>query len=70
MGDSAHARVPMGVAALGLVLIVDFPVGRWIGGLAPAGQIRHVSTVEGMACAAALMRLAAIPALVHILGGR
>lgn len=64
-----HDSVPAGVAALGLVLVADFPVGRWVRGLAPAGQIRHVSTVEGMVCAAALMQLAAIPALVHGLGG-
>jgi hypothetical protein len=70
LGDGLGVRVLMGTAAIALVLIADFSVGRWIRGLALADQIRHVSTPEGLVYAAALVLFAAMPAIIYSLGGR
>lgn len=69
LDESPGARVLMGAAALMLVLIADFCVGRWVRGLAPADQIRHFTTPEGGLYAMALVLFAAMPAIVHGLGG-
>jgi hypothetical protein len=56
--------------AFALVLAADFSVGRRSRGLALAEQIGHVWMPEGLVYAAALVLCAAMPAIVHMLGGR